>query len=243
MNNAIICLTRGYSKPESYQMLIDRNEAIYNFINKHKINPYPLIVFHEGNVTSKDQTYISSFTPLQYIKFVDVSYMWNIDHGYESMCKFFSYYVWDHCKEYDNILRIDEDCKILNCSTDPFDFLKDNIFIAPKWIAEGHEPTNNTLPYKLEEVLGLPMPTFYNHCFPYNNVCVTNVKFWLNSDILNSLNKIINEEKFIENRWGDMPILGSFLNIFAKNKIGTIKNFSYYHQSHTDTITCQNETI
>lgn len=238
MNNAIVCLTRGYSKPEDYKMLIDRNNAIYEFINKHRNNPYPLIIFHEGNVTNDNQTYISSFTPLQSIKFVDISYMWDSAHGYESMCKFFSYYIWGHCEEYDNILRIDEDCTILNCSNDPFDLLNDKIFIAPKWITEAHEATNSTLPYKLEKLLGLPMTLFYNHCFPYNNVCVTNVKFWLNYDILNNLNKIIKEQEFIENRWGDMPILGSFLNVFAKNKIGNLKNFTYYHQSHTGIITC-----
>jgi hypothetical protein len=238
VNNAIICLTRGYSDLEGYKMLIDRNRSIYNFINKHKTDPYPLIIFHEGNINNNDQKYIADSTPDQNLEFINISHMWDPNYGYQSMCKFFSYYVWDYCKKYDNILRIDEDCKILNCSIDPFDLLKDNIFIAPKWITEGHELTNNTLPYKLEKLLGLPMDTFYNHCFPYNNVCVTNVKFWLNLDILNNLNKIVKEEEFIKNRWGDMPILGSFLNIFAKNKVGYIKNFTYYHQSHTDTISC-----
>ena len=43
-------------------------------------------------------------------------------------------------------------------------------------------------------------------------------------------------------RWGDLPILGSLLNIFAKDKVGTLP-FIYQHKSHTKVIDCIEGTV
>jgi hypothetical protein len=234
MKKAIVGLTRGYAELDGYAMLVERNKAICKFINSD--NRYPLILFHEGNINLEHQDYIKSFTPAQDISFVDISHMWNKDYGYESMCKFYTFYIWDYCKDFDHILRIDEDCTIINCEEDPFDQLKNNVFITPIWITEPHEPTNKTLPFVLEKYLKKPSPLFYNHKFPYTNVFVSDVKFWLKNDIFKNLNNIVNEKEFIENRWGDMPILGSFLNVYSNEHFGNISKFTYIHHSHNHSI-------
>ena len=73
MRNAIIALTRGYPQNKSlYDTLIKRNESIYNHINKHRNVPADMILFHEGNISSDDQSYINSHYPDE-IKFVDIS--------------------------------------------------------------------------------------------------------------------------------------------------------------------------
>jgi hypothetical protein len=39
------------------------------------------------------------------------------------------------------------------------------------------------------------------------------------------------------NRWGDLPVLGSLLNIYAQDKVGHIEGLSYKHLSHDNYIT------
>ena len=57
---AIIALTRGYPNNSSkYNSLILRNNSIYENINRHRKNPADVILFHEGNISESDQSYIS----------------------------------------------------------------------------------------------------------------------------------------------------------------------------------------
>ena len=70
-----------------------------------------IILFHEGNISDKDQNYIINNTNGQ-IYFVDVHEVFNIYpgiDGYKIMCKFQMYYLWDYVSDYDYVIRIDED--------------------------------------------------------------------------------------------------------------------------------------
>jgi hypothetical protein len=62
MKKAVVVLTRGYDNIDEYNSLIQRNISIA--INlRDKINT-PIIIFHEGNISSIHQDFISKKTPL-----------------------------------------------------------------------------------------------------------------------------------------------------------------------------------
>lgn len=73
MKIAVFALTRGYPDDKSkYDSLIERNYSIYKHINCKRENPADMILFHEGNISIKDQEYINSKYEYQII-FRDVS--------------------------------------------------------------------------------------------------------------------------------------------------------------------------
>lgn len=228
-NNAIVCLTRGYKDVSGYESLIKRNKAILTHIG----SKYPLVIFHEGNISESHQSWIRQYSKELTIKFVDISSIWV--GGYESMCRFQSYWIWEYCKEYDNIMRIDEDCFISRFNSDPFD-MGDNVYLKSCNWGESHSETNATLPQAIEKLTGAKREEFYNNKFPYTNIGVSNVAFWRTKPVSAVLKSLSLCDDQIKNRWGDLPLLGSLLNIFAKDRVGFIKNLNYHHQSHNVTI-------
>lgn len=236
IKNAIVCLARGYDNIDNYNMIIARNIGIYNHINQKRENKYPLIIFHEGNFTEEHQQHINKHTPDQEIKYVDISDIWV--GGYESMCRFNAYDVWNLCDEYGYILRIDDDCVITKCETDPFDMVGDNVYLKSIFWHETHPPTNETLPDFISQKTGLQKEDFYTHDFPYTNVSLSSVNFWKQPEIAAVLKDIAMHENQRSHRWGDLPILGSLLNIYAKDSVGTLTGFSYMHISHNMMVDC-----
>jgi len=234
MKNVIVCLSKGYSSHHGYDELIKRNVLINEYIG----NKYPLLVFNEGNIPPEHQEYIKNYTPSLDISFRDISAVWDTRYPYPSMCKFFAYDVWEYCKDYDNVLRIDTDCHIFKCLEDPFSLLKDYVFLKSVDWAEDHHPTNSTLPFFISKLVGLDPAEFYNHKFPYTNVYLSRVSFWREKEIHDKLQSICTSSLSKTNRWGDLPILGSLLNIYAKDKVGALTGLSYYHGSHQATIIC-----
>ncbi len=226
MKNAITCLTRGYADLNKYDTLIQRNYAIQKFFG----NKYPLLIFHEGNITAPAQERIKSKTPELEINFIDISDIWS--GGYEGMCRFNAYQVWEVCKEYDNILRIDEDCHLIKMDTDPFKMMGGDVYLKSVYWAESHSETNATLPGKIESLTGESRDKFYNGQFPYTNVSLSSVSFWRQPHITEILKEIATCEEQRKNRWGDLPVLGSLLNIFAVDKVATLEGLSYKHISH-----------
>jgi len=234
MNNAIVCLSRGHLIRQGYNELITRNVLISQYIG----NTYPLIIFNEGNISLDDQKYIKSYTTSLNIFFEDISAVWNKKYPYPSMCRFFAYHIWDYCKHYDNILRIDTDCHLFKCLNDPFSLLQENVFLKSSDSDEDHTLTNTTLPSFISSLVGMDSSHFYTHRFPYTNVCLSNVNFWKEKEVSRILRAICLTPRALTNRWGDLPILGSLLNIYAKNKVGTLTGLSYYHGSHQTTVIC-----
>lgn len=235
MNNAIVCLTRGYVREDFYHTLIERNRAIKEFINKE--NQYPLVIFHEGNIPQQHQDYIVKHSEGQDIRFVDISPVWV--GGYESMCRFQAYHLWNYSKEFDYIMRIDEDCIITKCETDPFSMIGENVYLKSVYFDESHSETNATLPPFIESLTGASSADFYNRKFVYTNVSVSSTAFWLEPSMNELLAKISLCDDQLKNRWGDLPILGSLLNMYAKGKVGTLTGLSYYHGTHDMTINCE----
>jgi len=249
MKCAVVGLVKGYSgETHKYEDLINRNIAIHNSFNK--FFNYPLLIFHEDNLISSDQKFIVENSPGK-INFINISNFFKIDNeqsylgkindierfdfGYRKMCRFNSLYIWELTKQYDYILRVDEDVIIRKISNNFFKIMKQNnlVFLSGKFVEETHNPTNNTLPNEIKKTLGLKSTKFYNHKFPYTNLYAADVKFWLNKEIHSNLKKIVESQNQIINRWGDLAILGCFLNIYASKK--TSKKFNkleYYHGSH-----------
>jgi hypothetical protein len=237
MKNAIVALVRGYDQQMKYNSLIDRNKSIFRFINNNKKEKYELIIFHEGNISCNDQSYILQNSEEQPITFIDISNTWI--GGYTGMCRFYSYDIWNYCCNYDYILRIDEDCIITKCENDPFTIIENNICLKSVFWDENHPKTCSTLPNFIKSFLNIPIENFWNNKFPYTNVFLSSVKFWLDLEMNKVLKEIALSEQQKNNRWGDLPILGCLLNIFAKDKIGTLHGMEYIHASHEVFISCK----
>ncbi len=199
-----------------------------------------MVIFHEGNIPHDHQRHIIKNSLGQDIHFVDISKTWS--GGYEGMCKFFIHDVWQHCKELgiEYALRIDEDCILQKIVYSPFDQLINRpelIYLTSVWWAESHSETNATLPAFIKEITGAEDLSFYNDRYPYTNVSLAKVSFML--QLKHYTNHIIQTPLQRANRWGDLPVLGSLLNLFAKDKVGTMSGLSYYHSSHNMSINCE----
>jgi hypothetical protein len=219
-------------------MLIRRNQLIQEHINKKVSNTYPLVIFHEGNITPDARKYITDKSRDQIVRFVDVS--GHFSGGYEGMCQFNTLWLWHYCKEYDIIMRVDDDCHITRCDTDPFGQVGEHSFVKSADSAEAHSETNATLPEFVEKLTGANRESFYNDKYPYTNVLLAKPSFFLNDRIWFLLTSIATDPMQRANRWGDLPVLGCLLNIYAEGKIGYLNEFEYEHLSHSIKIVCGN---
>ena len=95
------------------------------------------------------------------------------------MCRFNTFYIWSYVKDFDYILRVDEDCLIEQFDENQFDIMyKDNIdFCVSQYSIETHSYTNSSLPSFLVKNLNANDDSFYNHKFPYTNVYISRVSF------------------------------------------------------------------
>lgn len=232
MKNAIVVLTRGYRNPDQYETLIQRNIKIKEFFG----DKYPVILFHEGNIKDRHQRDIFKRSGMN-IQFRDISSVWT--GGYEGMCRFYAYDIWELCKDYDYILRIDEDCMLQQVERDPFAHIGNNVYLKSCFFAESHSETNATLPLAIEGLTGAKANSFYNDKFVYTNVGLSSVEFWRTGEVAEVLKTLATSSSQRIYRWGDLPLLGSLLNIYAPNRIGTLTGVTYSHLSHGNVIECQ----
>lgn len=236
MNNAIVGLVRGYEDKSLYDKLIKRNLLLHEFVtDKFKLD-YPYVLFHEGNISLNDQSYIRYESHNDSIIFVDVSKHWDSNiRGYINMCRFNSFYIWDYCKDFDYIMRVDDDCYITKCEINPFDSIGNNVFLYSFLFSETNKGTNLTLPTYIEHLTGIESKKFYTQ-FPYTNVYLSSVDFWHDKDINTMLKKISTSNWQVTYRWGDVPILGCLLNLYADGRISYIKGMEYIHSSANEAV-------
>lgn len=232
---AIVCLSKAYDTLDEYNELIKRNLSILKFLGTDK----SLLIFNEGNIPLEHQNFIKQVTPQLNIEFVDISFVWNNQYKYASMCRFFSYHVWNYCKEYEYILRIDTDCELTFSENINILLNQNNIFYKSMFWSDSHPPTNQTLPYIIEKLTKKSKNTFWYN-FPYTNVFMSKVNFWLDDPVNKILKKICLSDEQLIYRWGDLPILGSLLNIYAKENVGTLP-LKYKHDSHKLYVDCINQ--
>jgi hypothetical protein len=241
MKTAIFCLTRGYPHPFLYSRLVARNNSIAKFIG----GTPDIVLFHEGNVSPEHQRIIESETPKLKFKWIQIPFEFPYDvplphetistfhdgrcyPGYHIMCEFHTCDVWDHLKDYDVVLRVDEDC-ILESEkwADVFECVSPEVpYMTPMFDVETHELTNATLPVWLGEDAGL-----YDQTMPYTNVFVTRMDVWKREDVRSWIKRVRESRGCIKYRWGDHVLHGVILKKF---RIGheTMNGYDYYHGSH-----------
>ena len=245
MKIAIVALTRGYPKNKSgYDSLIKRNNSIYENVNRLRDIPTDMILFHEGNISESDQSYLNTESP-ENIKFKNVSqYFINnndlelagenkFNLGYRQMCRFNMYHIWEEVKEYDYILRVDEDVEITKFDPYVFEYMESkNIkYMTGRFTEDTHELTNSTLPPFLKENTNLNVEKIYNHRNPYTNLYATKVDFWRQDDVWSLLTTISLSKDQLLNRWGDHTVQGIILN-HKEEEIRLFPKLEYKHISH-----------
>jgi hypothetical protein len=146
--------------------------------------------------------------------------------------------LWEKCAElgFDYVMRIDEDCHLQSCDIDPFTVIGDNVYLRSVYWSESHSETNYTLPYALEKLTGVPFQSYYNDKFVYTNVSLSSVGFWMEPKMHQILKTLCNSDEQRKNRWGDLPLLGALLNLYAKGRVGFMPGLSYSHLSHGNVI-------
>jgi hypothetical protein len=238
----VFTLTRGYALCKwKFYTLIRRNWALRNFFfnNSQEVD---YLIFHEGNITKFDQKIISKISRIE-IQFVNVSEHFKKNNsdvwtgksksalGYSFMCKFYYSKVWFYLKEYKIAIRVDEDCLIENLP----EISEKSIFECGAIHPETHTITNQTLPELLKE---MNQDQYYDHKFPYTNVFITKPRFWLREDVQAYLKKIASHPYSLENRWGDLPVVGVALKSFSSwnAKDGVNGKIVYQHLSHRATV-------
>lgn len=254
---AVVALTRGYKDVSSYDALINRNRAIYEHV--HMRDGFDVLVFHEGNITKEQQSYIQSMTEYMPITFVDIhdtkSAAFNMDvvpstsqHtyettlsksfpiGYKHMCHFWFIDFLKCCSSYNYVVRIDEDCVVTHFPQDVVDDMniKGVRFVTPSY-NNGPDDADVTVGLNdLYNTLGTDLLPFKSLKLPYTNVFVIDVQFFLNHTLYNSFATIVDESGGIYvNRWGDLPLWGIVTNtLLTKQEYLLSKDIKYYHGSH-----------
>ena len=231
MKNAIVALTRGYPEQKNlYDELLQRNKSIYEHINKKRDYPADIILFHEGNISEKDQSYLTKESP-EPLKFINVSKYFegkNLKLNGES-----KFDIWNEVSEYDYILRVDEDIELKKFNPSIFEFmnLKNINYLTGRFTKDTHELTNSTLPQFLMKNTELDIKKIYNHRNPYTNLFATKVNFWKQNDIYSILQKISLSDEQLINRWGDHTVQGILLN-YKEERIRLFPKLEYRHISH-----------
>ena len=249
---AIIILTRGYGSINEYDMLVKRNEHIRNNLSDTNIE---LVFFHEGNITLEHQKYISSKTPSLKFIFVDIkkdelafkkekeTIVFEVEPerfpiSYRHMCCFWFVNFWNFVKDYDYILRIDEDCNI-DFKIDPvFDDLLTHTFITgclyPEFDFVSVGINDITLDFVKKECNIEDAQKKIPCAGPYTNVFAINLKKARENKKLEKYVQLVDESnKIYTHRWGDLPLWGEVVDyITGKNSIKIDCNMRYYHATH-----------
>ena len=253
--DAVVVLTRGYKNNKDYEKLIHRNRFIAaNFylklMNSHSVD---IIIFHEGNISLPQQKFIQSKSPRIPLIFKSVNFIDNnikcdncppnkksemFSMGYKNMCYFWSIRFLNFLKDYDYIIRIDEDCNLFHLDPNIINtYKKNNIyFSSPFFQGEDEEEVVVGMKDLFDNFVKENNITLYNKNIkcPYTNVMILNINYFLgNQDVMNILKIIEKSNCIFSNRWGDLPIWGFILTYLIDSKhYLEDKTIRYHHGSH-----------
>ena len=148
---AIVTLVKNNPSVEhnwERNFIILRNNSISKYLNSEDID---LIIFHENDFTDDYKKFIKNFSPISVqpnIKFIEVPDFRPTEEefdilktkvrdpniiytGYSSMCKFWAYGFLEYTKDYDKIVRIDDDCVALSNIDVIFKKLEEKLLVFP----------------------------------------------------------------------------------------------------------------
>lgn len=251
MKKCISILTRGYQDFSKYDSLLQRNQHIERHLGDKTID---LLLFHEGNIREDHQMDIRKHTPsLKNMKFIDISEKafrkeknsirctTGFSTSYKHMCSFWFVDFWHYVKDYDTMLRIDEDCNIEFNIDSVFSQLEreDCLFVAG--IVTVCLPSMtvglNDFTLQFMETTGYhrhpplhPKPA----SGPYTNVFGIDLRFVRHHPLLvDYIDQVDRGDYIYSRRWGDLPLWGEAIHyIFGPDSLYLDNNLCYYHGSH-----------
>jgi hypothetical protein len=251
MKSCIAVLTRGYHGITNYDTLIKRNTHISNNLNDKSID---ILIFHEGNITDEHQVYIKNETPDLKIIFLDISNIaFNSDkqnviveeaHGwglnYKHMCSFWFVNFFDAVKEYDKLLRIDEDCFIESNIDNIFLQLDEYVFICGHISIDCEHVTKGLNAFSLDflkthaDKFNFKKNDEKKPKGPYTNLFGILLNKVRNNDIFETYrNEIDSSDMIYKRRWGDLPLWGEVIYyIFGDETLKNDNTIKYFHGSH-----------
>ena len=222
--------------------LIRRNKSIALWLGEAQ-EEFDHVVFLEEPLSWFQRRRILKNSGLKNIKFEDVSSIFPLGPGeswdsssahrlgYSLMCRFFSYTVWGLLDGYDEVFRIDSDLVMVSAPT----ALDPSVgFLTGAVVRESHRETLATLPNPLKE-RGL---TWETPEVPYTNFFGSRVDFWLQGNRRRSMESLVYNSDFLENRWGDAPLIGAFVQSAGDVGLHNIVSAEvrYFHGSNFDLI-------
>ena len=243
----------GISNNWQNNSVIIRNKSIH----KNFFGNCDLIIFHEGNVSEEYKKRIIQQSNVKFpIKFIEVSNFKPtmdeiekmkhslidrnpVETGYSSMCKFWSYGFLKYMDEYDMVVRIDDDCIVLNDITSIIDELENRHIVFPFLSGENYR-------YRLKEFTKNyftqinPVENFEDEGDkirgPYTNFCGFNLNKIRNDErIINFFNMIEKNNFIYRYTWQDVQLWGLIMkNLLRDTDWKEDKNIKYIHLSHLD---------
>lgn len=248
---AVAVLTRGYQNLQQYGTLIKRNVSIAN--NLGSLHGIDILIFHEGNILEPHQKYISQFTPQLNFKFIcikehafkaekkSISFFEptkTFGLNYRHMCSFWFIDFWNYVKDYEMILRIDEDCIIEFNIPEIFYNLQNKAAIYGAWTADQDFVTqglNNFTQQFIKENIQTNVPAIpHNPSGPYTNVIGLNLgRLRINTLAQKYIEHVKTSDYIYVFRWGDLPLWGELLFYFCDpNNYMKFDKIKYFHGSH-----------
>jgi len=263
MSKAIVVLARGYNDIKKYHKIILRNIYIAKKLTDLNI---PVIIFHEGNIIEYHQNYIKNATPKLNIKFIDVkeknlafkdkSYVKRSKEcskhniGYCHMCSFWFVNFWEFVKEYDYILRIDDDCLINFDIVNVFNILESKVACYGTWVRDDEIYLKYMHNFNMDFLKhhNIPINKLIDDSYvdsycdawrssitgPYTNIIGLNLsKLRENNNLMKYIETVKYSDFIYMYRWGDLPLWGSALTYFFKKEEHIkLKEIKYIHENY-----------
>ena len=224
-------------------LVIIRNKSIIkNFKGK-----CDLIFFHEGNLHEEYMAKIKSSVNFN-IKFIevpnfrlseselsilkpDILDMGNVRTGYSSMCKFWAYLFIDYLSEYDYVIRLDDDCIVLNNMDKLIENLEKSYLC---FRSLGKEDLRHGLEDFMKMYFDKPVIEETRIDLPYTNFCGFNLnKIRRDKRILNFFREIENNQFIHKYAWTDTLLWGIIMKyLLKKEDWEEMKEIKYIHLSH-----------
>lgn len=158
------------------------------------------------------------------------------------MCSFWFVYFFDAVKNYDKIIRIDEDCFINSNIDNIFLQLDTKLFIAGRKQVDsgGNKTTKGLYDFTMDFIndhkdeYEFKKTNEKRPIGPYTNLIGISLnKIRKNKMFQVYKNNVDNSNMIYKRRWGDLPLWGKAIyHIFGEETLKIDKNIKYFHESH-----------
>lgn len=245
---AFFTLIKGGSHTQDYNSYSSRCQLLQGYRDDRTDD----IAFHEGNVPPMIQV---NLVERLKVKFVDLR-----DHGgfviprntttfpvrtrgayaigYRHMCRFFAL-QWMHImRNYEIVMRIDEDVMVHRMERNPFQHMKahsDVVYAYALETKEGHDETVQTMQIWMDRYTNRMGRGRIDVRYMYfTNVFLSRVDWWLRDDVQRFLRDVDDSQNIYRHRWGDAPIQSTALKLLlAKTALFQV---DYSHGSTSNEI-------